>query len=139
MVHALIIHDNMAISRAIKDRLTTLGFDSFDQTFTERQAFSVASCRRPDLVVIGDMVTGTAPQLIADHIFESFGAPILRVALGHCDVRRQIPQGAFLSSPFSLSDIGMAVAVACPTLTANSPAATFWAGDETTPRVMQAA
>lgn len=43
MAHALIVNDNMIISRAIKDRLSNLGFDSFDHTFTEGQALSVAS------------------------------------------------------------------------------------------------
>ena len=38
MGHALIIDDNIAVSRAIQSYLEPLGFASFDHAWTERQA-----------------------------------------------------------------------------------------------------
>jgi hypothetical protein len=112
MAHALIIDDNMIISRALEDRLISLGFNSFDHTWTEAQAIEAASCRPPDLVVIGDSIACGCPMEAARHIAARFGSPILMVASGRCEVRRRLPDGASIDGPFPLSDIGTAVAVA---------------------------
>lgn len=135
MAHALIINDNMAVSRAIEDRLTKLGFDSFDHSFTKGQALSVAMCRRPDLVVVGDTVVGASPSVVADHVFKTFGTPIVQMASGRCEVRRQVLQGEIVTGPFSLSDLGTAVAIACPGLEAVPEGAPQNANQ----RIMQAA
>ena len=42
MTHALIIEDNMAIAAALEDRLAELGFDSFEQSWTEEDAVAAA-------------------------------------------------------------------------------------------------
>jgi DNA-binding response OmpR family regulator len=112
MAHALIIDDNMSISRAIESRLTSLGFVSFDHTWTEAQAIEAARCRPPDLVVIGHSVACGSPGDAAQHIAAQFGAPILMVASGCCEVRRRLPEGATVDGPFLLSDIAAAVALA---------------------------
>ena len=112
MAHALIIDDNRIVSRAIESRLSSLGFDSFDHTWTEAQALCVAACRPPDLVVIGDAVSAGSPASAADHIAEKSFAPILLVSAGQCEVRRRLPDGVTLDGPFLLSDIDSAVAVA---------------------------
>lgn len=112
MAHALIIDDNRIVSRAIESRLTSLGFDSFDHTWTEAQALCVAACRPPDLVVIGDAISAGSPASAADLIAERLFAPILLVSAGQCEVRRRIPEGVTLDGPFLLSDIESAVAVA---------------------------
>ncbi len=46
--HALIIDDNVAVSRAIRDRLKQFGFVSFDWTWSEHQALKAAAVRRPE-------------------------------------------------------------------------------------------
>lgn len=112
MAHALIIDDRRIVSRAIESCLSSLGFDSFDHTWTEAQALSVAACRPPDLVVVGDAISGDSPASIAGHIAENSDAPILLVEAGQCEVRRRIPDGVTRDGPFLLSDIDTAVAVA---------------------------
>jgi CheY-like chemotaxis protein len=112
MTHALIIDDNAVISRAVENRLVPLGFNSFDHTWTEKQALDAATARHPDLVVVGDSIAGGSPVRAAQRVAEQFGAPILLVAAGRCEVRRKIPAGAVLEGPFSLSDIDVAVAIA---------------------------
>ena len=52
MPHALIIEDNMIITRAIQSCLEPLGFVTFDHAWTEEQAVVAARQRAPDLVVI---------------------------------------------------------------------------------------
>ena len=61
MNHALIVDDNMAIGRAIKNRLAALGFDSFDHVWSEDQAIAAAASHAPDLVVLGDHVASGSP------------------------------------------------------------------------------
>lgn len=112
MTHALIIDENMTVSRAIKAWLGTLGFDSFDQTWTEDQAIAAADRRLPDIVVIGDKLSSGSPYTAARRIAERFTAPILLVAAGQCELRRRLPKGTVLDGPFPLSEIGSAVDLA---------------------------
>jgi DNA-binding response OmpR family regulator len=112
MTHALIVDDNRMISRAIESRLSSLGFNSFDHAWTEAQALAAAACRPPDLVVIGDAISGCSPSSAAGHIAEQSHAPILLLASGRCEVRRRIPNGVTLDGPFLLGDIENAIAVA---------------------------
>ena len=109
MTHALIVDDNMIISRAIEDRLSCLGFDTFDLTWTEAQALEAAHDHPPDLVVVGDSIAGGSSMEAAQHIAAQFDAPILMVAAGRCEVLRHLPDGASVDGPFALSDIGTAV------------------------------
>lgn len=112
MAHALIIGDNMIISRAIENCLISLGFNSFDRTLTEAQALAVAECRPPDLVVIDETVACGSASIVAEHMVEQFETPIILMTAGQCEVRRRLPQGAILNGPFLLSDMGNAVAAA---------------------------
>jgi hypothetical protein len=105
---ALIVDENMAVSRAIKDRLVPLGFKSSDQTWTESQAIAAANTRQPDIVVMGNAISSGSPVVAAQHIAAQFGSPILLVTAGHCEVRRQLPKGG----PFSLSEIKIAADLA---------------------------
>ena len=113
MSHALIIDDNMAIGRAIQDRLTSLGFDSFDRTWNEAQAIRAAESHLPDLVVVGETIMCDSPMQTARHIGAQFDAPVILVDSGMCKIQGRLPKNANLDSLFSLSDIGAAVAVAC--------------------------
>lgn len=113
MSHALIIDDNRAIGRAIQDRLISLGFDSFDQTWNEAQALRAAECHAPDLVVVGETIMYDSPAQAAQHIGARFEAPVILVKSGMCKVQGRLPKSAHLNRPFSLSDIGTAVVMAC--------------------------
>lgn len=112
MCHALILEENMIISRAIEDRLVSLGYDSFDHAWTEDQALEAAELRPPDLVVVGDSIVGGSPLDAAQRISNGWGAPILLITAGRCRIERQLPKGATLSRPFPLSEFEGAVALA---------------------------
>ena len=109
MAHALIIDDNMAVSRAIQARLIAMGFNSFDHTWSEGQALSVAQRRSPDLVVVGDEIAGGSATRVAQRFAERLPTPILVVSNGCCEVRRRLPGGPVVDGPFLLSDIDAAV------------------------------
>lgn len=112
MVHALIVDDNRLISRAIENCLNVFDFDSFDHAWTGAQAVEAATARQPDLVVVGETISDAAPVDVARNIGEQFGVPVLQVARGQCAVRRSLSSGIVFDGPFSLSEIGTAVACA---------------------------
>ncbi len=109
MTHALIIDDNMIVSRAIQQRLAELGFRSFDHAWTERQAFEAAAQRRPDLVVVGDAIASGSPLAAAQQLCTRYDAPALLVTAASGKPKPQLPQGASLTGPFRLSELGAAV------------------------------
>jgi DNA-binding response OmpR family regulator len=112
MSHALIIDDNMIVSRALADRLASLGFDSFDHSWTEDQAVAAAGLRRPDLVVVGDTIeTGSAIDA-ARRISIEHDVPVLMVTADSHRARRRAPSDAAIEGPFLLSEISGALACA---------------------------
>lgn len=113
MSHALIIDDNMVVSRAIQNRLSVFGFDSFDHTWTEQQALKAAGQRRPDLIVVGDHVASGSPLAIAQELAMSSDAPILAVATDRFMLQRSLPEGAKMDGPFPLSELDAALASTC--------------------------
>jgi DNA-binding response OmpR family regulator len=112
MRHALIIDDNMVVSRAIEDRLSAVGFDSFDHTWTEQQALEAAAQRRPDLIVIGDHVAGGSPLEVARELSSIIEAPIIAVTTDRFIFQRPIPEGVTIDGPYPLSDLDTALASA---------------------------
>jgi DNA-binding response OmpR family regulator len=112
MCHALILDDDMIIGRAIQNRLASLGFDSFDHTWTESQACEAAALRAPDLVVAGKRIVGGSPLDAAQRVAVGRGTPILVIVSDRCELHRQLPEGASLSGPFHLSEIETAVELA---------------------------
>jgi len=109
MTHALIIDDNMIVSRAIEQRLTQLGFRSFDHAWTEDQAFEAAAQRRPDLVVIGDTIASGSPLATAEQLCTRYDAPALLVTARTGNLQSQLPERASLAGPFPLSQLEAAV------------------------------
>jgi DNA-binding NarL/FixJ family response regulator len=112
MSHALIIDDNMIVSRAIADRLVELGFNSFDHTWTERQAIAAAESRRPDLVVIGDSIENGSALEAARTIAMQRDTPVLMVTADPVRARRCLDQLASFDGPFLLNEIESAVELA---------------------------
>ncbi len=111
MSHALIIDDNMIVSRAVEDRLVPLGFDSFDHTWTESQAIEAAQKRAPDLVVIGDTIAEGSPIGVARRISNEYGAPVVLITAANCSLYRRVPEGVSVNGRFKLSQIHSAVAL----------------------------
>ncbi len=116
MSHALIIDDNMIVSRAIEDRLAELGFRSFDHTWTERQAIAAAANRSPDLVVIGDSIEDGSTLKAARNIAMQRNTPILMVTADPGRTRRRLDQQATFDGLFLLNEIENAVALARATV-----------------------
>lgn len=112
MTHALIIDDNMVVSRAIQNRLSAFGFDSFDHTWTEQQALDAAARRRPDLVVVGDHVAGGSPLEVAREVASRSDAPILAVTTDRFMFQHSLPEGAIVDGPYPLSELDEALASA---------------------------
>jgi two-component system, response regulator PdtaR len=112
MSHALIIDDNMIVSRAIEDRLTELGFESFDHTWTEQQATAAAASRSPDLVVIGDSIESSSALAAARNIAMQRNTPVLMVTADPAHARRRFDQQVSFDGPFLLNEIESAVALA---------------------------
>jgi CheY-like chemotaxis protein len=86
MTHALIIDDNLIISRAIQDRLEAFGFNSFDHTWAEHQALDAAALHAPDLIVIGDTMAEGSPLQLAEE-------------------QHRMPNGAVVDGPYHLAEL----------------------------------
>ena len=112
MTHALIIDDNMIVSRAIQSCLETLGFNSFDHTWTEEQALAAAGRRPPDLVVIGDEVEAGSGLSAAKRISCNFAVPVLMVTGDPVRARKRLEKAVAFEGPFLLNQIEEAVQLA---------------------------
>ena len=110
MSHALIIDDNMVVGRAIQNRLTAFGFDSFDHTWTEQQALEAAARRQPDLIVVGDHVCGGSPLEVARELASASQAPVLAVRTDRVLVQHCLAAEAKVDGPFALSELDSALA-----------------------------
>ncbi len=114
MTHALIIDDNMVVSRAIQERLTTCGVESFDHAWTERQALDAAERCRPDLIVVGDHIVSGSPVELARELSSRAAAPILGITTGRYYLERSLPEDAIAGSHYPLSDFEQAITCALP-------------------------
>jgi hypothetical protein len=108
--HALIMDDNVAVSRAIRDRLRTFGFDSFDWTWAECQALKAAAARRPDLIVAGDTIAEGSPMPMAGELASTNRVPLLAIAPQSFMFRRQTPGGNVFDGPYPLTKLDDALA-----------------------------
>ncbi len=110
MRHALIIDDNMAVSRAISNRLSAFGFASFDHTWTEQQARHAVARRRPDLIVVGEHVASGSPFELAREIALFSQAPVLAVTSDSGTFQRSLPNDAQVDGPYPLTQLDAALA-----------------------------
>lgn len=110
MSHALIIDDNMAVSRAITSRLSAFGFSSFDHTWTEQQARAAVAHRRADPIVAGDHISSGSPLEIAREIASVSQAPFLAVTTDRCMFQRSLPNDATIDGPYPLTQLDTALA-----------------------------
>ncbi len=113
MSHALIIDDNMIISRAVQHRLGGMGFDSFDQTWTEAQALAAANRKPPDLIVIGDSLADGSAFEAARKIAAGSGTPVLMVSGDRQRANRRLQRSQDFAGPFLFNEIETAVTIAC--------------------------
>ena len=109
MPHALIIEDNMAISAGVRDRLAELGFDSFEQSWTEEQAIAAADRRHPDLVVVGDTLIAGSPIEAARRIAQKIDVTMLAVTADARALARRLPPSNTLHGTYPVKEIEAAV------------------------------
>ena len=112
MPHALIIDDNMIVSRAIQQRLETLGFTSFDRTWSEEQAVAAADRHPPDLVVVGDNLETGSALAAAERVSHVHDAPVLMVTGNPSRTRELVERKVSFDGPFLLNQIEEAVELA---------------------------
>ncbi len=112
MAHGLIIDDNMVITQAIRAYMQPLGFDSFDQEWTEERAVDAARRRRPDLVIIGDRLEEGSTINAARRISQELGVPILMVTGEPAQALKRLGGEATFEGPFLLNDIDKAIGLA---------------------------
>ncbi len=108
--HALIMDDNVAVSRAIRDRLKMFGFNSFDWTWAEHQALKAAAMRRPDLIVAGDTIVEGSPLRMAGELASSNRVPLLAIATQSFTLQRQTAGGEVFDGPYALIELDHALA-----------------------------
>ena len=108
--HALIMDDNVAVSRAIRDRLASVGCESFDWAWAEHQAVRAAAARRPDLIVAGDTIVEGSPLTLAGELASSNRVPLLAIATQSFMFQRQTPVGEILDGPYALIELDHALA-----------------------------
>ena len=112
MSHALIIDDNMIVSRAIQSRLEALGFSSFDRAWTEDAAVAAAVERTPNLIVIGDDVDIGSPLQAVKRISGMLSVPVLMVTGDPYRARTRMEKICAFEGPFLLNEIEEAVQLA---------------------------
>ena len=112
MPHALIIDENIAVSRAVQHYLGGLGFASFDHTWSERQAIDAATRRRPDLIVIGDDIEFGCAIRAARNICKDGSIPVLMVSGNPARASEQLAQASSYEGPFRVNQIEEAVSLA---------------------------
>lgn len=112
MSHALILDDNMIVSRAIEDRLLSLGFNSFDHAWTEEQAVAAARHHLPDLVVLGDSIMAGSAFSAARRIVHHRSVPVLMVTADPGHLHRDDSGDVSFDGPFLLNEIEAAVEMA---------------------------
>jgi DNA-binding response OmpR family regulator len=112
MPHALIIDENIAISRGIEACLAALGFATFDHTWTEQQALAAARRLRPDIIVIGDDIEMGCAMRAARIISADGTIPVLMVSGDPARASRRLADTQTYDGPFRLNQIEQAVALA---------------------------
>lgn len=112
MSHALIINDNMVVSRAIESRLIAFGFVSFDRTWAEHQVAAAAARRVPDLIVVGDSIAEGSPNDVAHRISVSCDAPVLMVTSGRVQLELILSDGTQVRGPIHVTCLDAVLASA---------------------------
>lgn len=112
MPHALIIDENIAVSRAIQHYLAGLGFGSFDRTWTEQQALEAAARRRPDIIVIGDDIEFGCAVRAARRISHDGTIPVLMVSANPARASQSLAMASSYEGPFRVDQIEEAVDLA---------------------------
>lgn len=112
MKHALIIEDNLIVSKALEDTLSNAGFQSFDHAWTEEDAVQAARRHRPDLVIVGDHIQSGSGVEAARRIAADRDVPVMLVTADSLKARETLPEGASLDGPFLLRDMPKAIVAA---------------------------
>lgn len=114
MQHALIIEDDVAVSAIIEERLSEYGFSSFAHAWTRDDAERSARFKRPDLVIVCDILDARWGIGAAQAISERHGAPALLVTADSALLKKCLPPGCSLGGPFLMPELQSAIAAARP-------------------------
>ena len=112
MSHALIIEQNMVVGNALSNRLSDLGFDSFDHVWTEDDAVAIAEMRPPDLILVGDSLESGDAVGAARRICEKHDVPVLMVTADSVRAKKRLMDGAVIDGPFAFSKFPEAIEAA---------------------------
>ena len=109
MPHALIIEDNLVVSKLLESRLAELGYASFDHAWTEEDAVAAAAQRRPDLVLVGDSLEKGSGIDAARQICARDDIPVLLVTGDSLKAKAPPAADARIEGPFMLGELDRAV------------------------------
>lgn len=112
MSHALIIEQNLVVGSELSKRLSDLGFDSFDQVWTEDDAVAIAEMRLPDLILVGDSLESGDAVGAARRICEKHDIPVLMVTADFVRAKKRLMNGAVIDGPFAFSKFPEAIEAA---------------------------
>ena len=112
MKHVLLIEDDFDVSRTLEDRLSQLGFTSFERVWSEDTAVAAALRHRPDLVLVGDSIASGSAIQAAYRIAEAQDVPIVLVARSSRAMPSDLPPTAHLSGPYVLGALADVVTAA---------------------------
>ncbi|MCZ8370799.1 MAG: hypothetical protein O9293_12670 [Porphyrobacter sp.] len=112
MAHALILDENVAVCRAVQHYLALLGFGTFDNAWTERQAMECARQHRPDIIIIGDDIELGCAIRAARRISGGSAIPVLMVSGDPARASQKLAQTSSYDGPFRLNQIEEAAKLA---------------------------
>lgn len=74
----LIVEDKAALTLDMEKRLTRMGYQIADESFSGEQALGLAKLRNPDLVIIGTTIKGSMDEVtLAERIHRHFDIPVV--------------------------------------------------------------
>ncbi|MBB5984689.1 response regulator [Sphingobium lignivorans] len=106
--HALIIEDNMIMSRAIEAQLMAAGFRSIDHARTRARAMTLARAQSPDVVVLGEHVDQWAGIAAAQELSHRDGTAVMMVTTDPQFWRRPFPEDVPVRGPYRIDQLSRA-------------------------------
>lgn len=110
--HALIIEDNMIVSRAIEEQLLLAGFRSVALAHTRSGALDLVRQHFPDLVVVGEHIDQWAGLDAARELSRSGGAAVTMVSTNPKFRQRDLPDDAVVEGTYRIDQLDLAFSAA---------------------------
>ena len=108
-MHALIIEDEFFVIAAVEAALRQIGFTSFDDANTVREAVAAAERQCPDLIVANHhLIDGTGTDAVLA-ICSGQNIPVVFVTANGPEVAARVPDAIVVPKPFAGSSLHVAV------------------------------